>query len=119
MHAYPPPPRRLGLSRFALSGRWQVDDESATAGTGAAISVRFQAKDVYLVLSPPPGSAGRVHVLLDGREIGGAAGGDAREGTVKVSSQRLYHLVHARRVGRHRLELRPSAGVSGYAFTFG
>ena len=60
-----------------------------------------------------------MRVLLDGRPIGSAAGSDARGGTVAVTRQRLYHLVHTPRVGRHRLELRPSAGVSGYAFTFG
>jgi cytochrome c biogenesis protein CcdA/thiol-disulfide isomerase/thioredoxin len=118
-HGYPAAPASLGLSRFALSGRWRIDGEHATAGTGAAITVRYQAKDVYLVLSPAA-RGGSVRVLLDGRRIPAAqAGGDVHGGGVRVDSQRLYHLVHRDDVERHRLELRFSPGVSGYAFTFG
>ncbi len=90
------------------------------AGPGAGLDATVQGKDVYLVMSPPTRAAGRVTVLLDGRPITPAqAGDDVRRGVVDVRSQRLYHLVHLRSVQRHRLTLKPSAGVGAYAFTFG
>jgi cytochrome c biogenesis protein CcdA/thiol-disulfide isomerase/thioredoxin len=118
-HDYPSAPAELGLNGFALSGRWTVDGEHATAGRRAAITASYQAKDVYLVLSPPPGRSGEVQVRLDGRPIDGDAGADVDGGIVTVRRQRLYHLAHTREVERHRLELRLGPGVSGYAFTFG
>jgi hypothetical protein len=50
-----------------------------------------------------------MRVLLDGRPVR----------TVTVRRHRLYSLVDLPRAGRHTLELRPEAGISGYAFTFG
>jgi hypothetical protein len=38
---------------------------------------------------------------------------------VTVDAQRLYNLVDLPRVEHHVLELRPQAGIMGYAFTFG
>jgi cytochrome c biogenesis protein CcdA/thiol-disulfide isomerase/thioredoxin len=109
VHDYPPPPATLPLSRFALAGRWRVTDERAEALRGAALAARVAAKDVYLVLSPPPGQAGRLAVAVDG--------GRAR--TIRIDRQRLYHLASFARLGTHRLLLRPSPGVAAYAFTFG
>ena len=121
-HAYPPAPRRARGSAASRS-RGTLARPTTRApppGPARAISVRFQAKDVYLVLSPPPGSARPVRVLLDGRPIGSAAGSDARGGTVAVTRQRLYHLVHtAPRRPPPRWSCARRAGVSGYAFTFG
>ncbi len=48
---------KLALNEFALRGRWAVNDESAMPVSGAgAIQARFQAADVYLVLT----SAGNI-----------------------------------------------------------
>ena len=41
------------------------------------------------------------------------------EQTVKVTTQRLYHLLSRPKAGSHDLQLRFSPGVAGYAFTFG
>ncbi len=117
---YPAAPSKLALSSFALSGTWTVDGEHAVAGPGAALTAEVQGKDVYLVMSPPAGRSGTVRVLLDGHPIAPAAGGDdVQGGIVKVGRQKLYHLVHRGSVERHRLELRPGAGVGAFAFTFG
>ena len=119
-HTYPPAPGKLELSSFALSGPWTVDGEHAVARAGAGLTAEVQGKDVYLVMSPPPGRPGAVHVLLDGKPIApAAAGADVRGGVIKVDRQKLYHLVHRGSVERHRLELRPDAGVGAFAFTFG
>ena len=41
------------------------------------------------------------------------------EQTVKVTTQKLYHLLSRPRSGTYDLQLRFAPGVSGYAFTFG
>ena len=106
VHDYP---GAAGLppDRFALEGRWRVDDESAEAVDQATLTARVHGKSVYLVL----GSAepGRVEVFVDGR----------RERTVTVDGQRLYALMRRPSAGEHRLRLEFEPGVAGYAFTFG
>jgi cytochrome c biogenesis protein CcdA/thiol-disulfide isomerase/thioredoxin len=111
-----PDPPQDGL---AYGGVWDVAREDATAGPGASLQLAFGARRVYLVLGSPD-RARRMRVLLDGRPIPAAlAGRDVRGGVATISSQRLYDLVALPRVGRHALELRPAAGIQGYAFTFG
>ena len=111
-----PDPAQDGLS---YGGVWDVEREDATAGPSAVLDLAFGARRVFLVLGSP-GAPRRMRVLLDGRPIPDAlAGADVRGGVATISSQRLYDLVDLPGVQRHRLELRPDAGVQGYAFTFG
>ncbi|HEX7292090.1 MAG TPA: cytochrome c biogenesis protein DipZ [Conexibacter sp.] len=111
-----PPPRPDTLS---YGGAWTIGREEATARPGAELQLAFGARRVFLVLGSP-GAPRRVHVLLDGKPIPDAlAGRDVRDGVATVRGQRLYDLVALPRVERHVLELRPEAGVQGYAFTFG
>ena len=111
----------LGLSRFAYGGTWTIGPQQALAGAGARIDAEIQAKNVYLVLSPPAGGrAGAVAVQLDGHPITARqAGADVHAGVVRVTRQRLYELASLPRDERHRLTLRFAPGTSGYAFTFG
>ena len=106
VHEYPGA-RTLPPDRFALKGRWRVDDEAAEAVDRATLTARVHGKSVYLVL----GSARPAHVevIVDGR----------RERTVTVDGQRLYELMKRPRSGEHNLMLRFEPGVAGYAFTFG
>jgi hypothetical protein len=118
-HTYAPAPK-LATSHFALSGTWDETDVAATARADAAIHAAIVGKDAYLVLSPPPGGAGDVRVLLDGRPIAsGRAGADVHHGVVRVDRQRLYHLVSAPTGEHHALTLLVAPGVQAYAFTFG
>jgi cytochrome c biogenesis protein CcdA/thiol-disulfide isomerase/thioredoxin len=103
-HDYPGT-SRLDLDRFALGGRWKIDDESATAVKDATLRAHVRGKSVYLVL----GGSGKVDVTVDG----------AHERTVDVDGQRLYDLMKRQRAGEHELDLRFDPGVAGYAFTFG
>jgi cytochrome c biogenesis protein CcdA/thiol-disulfide isomerase/thioredoxin len=96
---------RLDQDRFALGGRWKVDDESATAVDDATLRAHVRGKSVYLVL----GGSGQVDVSVDGKH----------EKTVDVDGQRLYELMRRPEAGEHELELRFDDGVAGYAFTFG
>jgi cytochrome c biogenesis protein CcdA/thiol-disulfide isomerase/thioredoxin len=106
VHEYPGA-RSLPPDRFALEGRWSVDDESAKAVRNATLYAHVRGKSVYLVL----GSAepARVEVLVDGEH----------ERTVTVDGQRLYTLMKRPRSGEHDLTLKFEPGVTGYAFTFG
>jgi cytochrome c biogenesis protein CcdA/thiol-disulfide isomerase/thioredoxin len=120
-HDYGPGhPGPLELNQFAFSGSWSTADQPATAVANAGIDVEFQAKNVYLVLSSAGAAPRSVQVLLDGRPISAPeAGADVHDGLVTVRGQRLYTLVSLPRDERHRLTLRFSPEVSGYAFTFG
>ena len=103
---YTLPRRSLPYDVLGYAGRWKVEGERTVAGRGARLQLRFQAKDIFLVLE----GEGVVHVLVDGRP--------AR--TVAVSGlPRLYTLVRFRQFRRGLVELRLSPGVAGYAFTFG
>jgi cytochrome c biogenesis protein CcdA/thiol-disulfide isomerase/thioredoxin len=112
-------PASLGADEWALGGRWRVDRESATAGAGATLRLDFTARRAYLVLGARGGER-RMQVLLDGKPIAPAdAGEDVHGGEVTVGAHRLYSLVDLPEVEHHVLELRPEAGIIGYAFTFG
>jgi cytochrome c biogenesis protein CcdA/thiol-disulfide isomerase/thioredoxin len=115
-----PPAADLAPVQFALTGTWDVSDESATAVRDAAIEARVTARKVFLVLGTDDGRPRRVRVLLDGRPLPErAAGADVSGGSVTVSEQRLYRLVELPRVEDRRLTLELPPGVTGYAFTFG
>jgi cytochrome c biogenesis protein CcdA/thiol-disulfide isomerase/thioredoxin len=112
-------PAKVPANEFAYHGSWKISLESATAAGGSSLDLNFGARRVYLVLGSP-GHSRRVQVLLDGKPISNAdAGSDVHDGALTVGSQRLYNLVELPRVENHVLELRPQAGVMGYAFTFG
>jgi cytochrome c biogenesis protein CcdA/thiol-disulfide isomerase/thioredoxin len=96
---------QLPDSHFSFGGTWKLTDEAATAGRDATLTGRVVGKDVYLVL----GGRGTVQVVVDGKP----------EKTVKVTSQKLYHLLSRPQVEKHTMVLKFSPGVSGYAFTFG
>jgi cytochrome c biogenesis protein CcdA/thiol-disulfide isomerase/thioredoxin len=108
----------LSLSSFRYGGTWTISAEQAVAGPAAQIDAEVQAKNVYLVLSPPSGGGiGHVKVAIDGHPAPSA--GDVRNGTVSVTAQRLYTLAAFPTDGRHRLTLTFSPGTRGFSFTFG
>jgi thiol-disulfide isomerase/thioredoxin len=109
IHAYPADPGSLPLSSFALTGTWNDTPEAATAVAGAGLQADFQAADVYLVLSSPGNEPRKVQVSLDGKP----------DGSVTVTHQQLYQLVHLPDAARHQLQLKFAPGLSAFAFTFG
>jgi thiol-disulfide isomerase/thioredoxin len=113
----------LALNDWALLGGWSVGEEAAVLdASSGSIAYRFQARDLNLVLAPPPGAAVRFKVLLDGQPPGDARGidvDDAGEGV--VIEPRMYQLL------RQRTAIAPrtfqitflDTGVRAYVFTFG
>ncbi|MBU0981596.1 cytochrome c biogenesis protein DipZ [Patescibacteria group bacterium] len=103
-------PENLNLNSFAFEGAWTVFGEYSQMGEGAALRLRFKAKNVFLVMNPVEGSAGRVEIFMDGES----------QGIISVDSDRLYEILSLDEPGAHLLELKfLDGGVETYAFTFG
>jgi thiol-disulfide isomerase/thioredoxin len=114
-------PRAPGPDGLDYAGRWNVGSEAAISA-GGSLSLNFRAKHVYLVMEArtPAGAGRQVRLLLDGRPLTPVEqGADVRQGSVSVSSARLYALVNLPAVQRHTLTLEPAAGTRLFDFTFG
>ncbi|HEY6758440.1 MAG TPA: redoxin family protein [Baekduia sp.] len=117
---------RLALNHWALDGDWSVGAEAAVLdAAGGSIAYRFQARDLNLVLAPPPeaGAEVRFTVTLDGAPPGdGAAGLDVdAAGAGAVTEPRMYQLIR-QRGGRGQRTFAiafADPGVRAYVFTFG
>ena len=112
--------RRLPQSRFAIEGEWRGARESATAGRDAALSARFLARRVFLVLSSrgdrPQDGARAPRRPPDPAERGRER--RSRWGASGLGPAALPARVAAQSRGPHAApELPP--GITGYAFTFG
>ena len=114
----------LALNDWALAGAWSVGEEAAVLDApGGAITYRFQARDLNLVLAPPPGGAPiPFTVRVDGEAPGDAAGLDVdASGAGVLTAPRMYQLIRqsgsiAERVFAITFH---AAGARGYVFTFG
>ena len=118
------PATRLALGGWSLAGQWNVGGESAILmGGSGAIAYRFHARDLNLVLAPPPGGQPvRFRVRLDGRAPGRDHGFDTDDqGWGVVDAPRLYQLVRqGRRVADRTFEIEfLGPGARAYVFTFG
>ena len=101
--SYPP---TLAADRFALRGRWKLDDQGATAdGTDAAVRLDYTANDVYAVV----GGTGTITVTRDGKTTTTAIGGPPT----------LHQIVAAPVAGRDQLDMQVSPGLQVFSFTFG
>jgi hypothetical protein len=83
-------PAPLALNRWAVSGDWAIEEESAVLSAArGSVTFRFHARDLNLVLAPPTsGTRVRFTVLLDGQPPGEDHGLDVNElgeGTVDVT----------------------------------
>jgi cytochrome c biogenesis protein CcdA/thiol-disulfide isomerase/thioredoxin len=114
---------KLALNDWALAGRWVDNRQSARSlAPGAAISFRFQARDLHLVLGSAIGKPVRFRISLDGEAPGADSGVDSKsDGSGVVTGQRLYQLVRQKGPVRERTFaitfLDP--GAEAFSFTFG
>lgn len=104
-----------------LDGDWDVQEEFAkNESDDAKIIFRYQAKDVFMVLSAD--EPVRVKVLNDGELPGDVAGADVDEdGYMTVHEERLYKIIANKDNSEaHNLELIiEKPGLNAFTFTFG
>ena len=98
-------PATIPPNTLSYDGRWRVGAEKITAEANARLWLRFEAKNVYVVL----GGRGTVRALIDGKPAG----------TLHVDAQRLYTVRSSQTWKSGLLELRFTRGVQAYSFTFG
>ena len=115
---------------FYASGRWASTAEyfEAVEGGPHSLQLKYEAAAVNLVMASPHTAAAEVVVLLDGKPLPRtqatrdtrfrASAKSAEESYIVVDSARMYFLVDDHTFGSHTLELRCSAGVVAFAFTF-
>jgi cytochrome c biogenesis protein CcdA/thiol-disulfide isomerase/thioredoxin len=99
-------PTSIPQDEYAYDGNWAIGSESSTAGSGASIELRYQAKDVYLVL----GGTGTVSVSVNGT---------ITKSVVISGEPKLYQLIGASSSQGALLLLSVTPGVAAYDFTFG
>ncbi len=117
-------PTRLRLHEWALEGDWSIGQEAIRLNQGAGRIVScFHARDLHLVMGPPPGrSPVRFRVTLDGAPPGGAHGFDVdAQGDGIAREQRLYQLIRQPMpIADRVLQIEfLDPGIEAYAFTFG
>jgi hypothetical protein len=110
------------LNEWALVGEWAVGEEAAVLELApGSIAYRFEARDLNLVLAPPPGAEVRFEVRLDGGPPGDAHGVDVgADGRGVVDEPRMFQLVRQQGTAQRTFEITFLAeGVRAYVFTFG
>ncbi|CAN5270080.1 cytochrome c biogenesis protein DipZ [soil metagenome] len=102
---------------WSLGGQWQVNDESSQSlSNESKLRINFSAKEVYLVMSGPPGSLVEASVV----GINSPGGIDVKDGKVSIDAARLYKVVNLDKyMANKQLTLTIPTGVTGNAFTFG
>jgi thiol-disulfide isomerase/thioredoxin len=117
-------PPALELNEWSLSGNWTVGRQAiATNEPDGRITLRFEARDLNLVLGPSSsGDPVRFQVRIDGSPPGAAGGLDVDDGgNGTVIESRCYQLIRQPgEVSDRACEIRfLDAGVQAYVFTFG
>lgn len=107
--------------KLYLAGEWNVQGEFAeNESSEAKIIYRYQAKDVFMVLSADKPI--KVTVLRNGKLLTDDAGADVdAEGFMIVHEERLYKIVaNSSAVGFQELEFTvETPGLKAFTFTFG
>ena len=122
-------PGRRAEGFFYLSGEWNADEEYVMkpwgSASSSAVTIKYTAKEVNLVMNPLLGRACRVHLTQDGAPLAREdAGGDVHFGEddrafVEVDAPRMYRLVDNRELDSHELTLSTETpGLALYAYTF-
>ena len=114
---------------FYASGRWASTAEyfEAVEDGPHTLRLKYEAAAVNLVMASPRSQTSEVVILQDGKSLSRNAGTrDTRfraakageESYIAVDAARMYFVVDNLAFGEHELELRCSAGVALFAFTF-
>jgi Thioredoxin like C-terminal domain len=117
-------PAKPSLNQWGLSGRWNVNAESAMlqAATGKIV-FRFHSRDLHLILAPAKdGKPVRFKVTLDGAALGENHGVDtAPDGSGEIREPRFYQLIRQKGpIVDRTFEIEfLDPGVQALDFTFG
>ncbi len=116
---------------FYANGRWAATAEyfEAVESGEHKLLLQYEASAVNLVMAAPHSPSAEVVILQDGKPLTrNQATKDTRfrssncssgeESYISVDRARMYFLVDNQEFGKHQLELRCSAGVAAFAFTF-
>ncbi|MGW7682900.1 redoxin domain-containing protein [Kribbella sp. NPDC054772] len=116
-------PSILDLNHWALVGDWTVSRQSVALNHPAGtISYRFHARDLNLVMAPPPGDGVASEVHIDGSPPLTSHGADVdAEGNGLLDHPGVYQLLRQPGpiVDRTFEIVFQQPGVHAYAFTFG
>jgi hypothetical protein len=116
-------PQRIRNNHWALSGDWTVMAEATVLNEPKGrVALRFDARDVHLVMGPAAGASVPFSVTIDGAPPGADAGSDVdADGSGELIEPRMYQLIRQRGPTTDRLfEIEfLDAGAAVYAFTFG
>ena len=126
-HTYQP--GELRTHQPGLTGTWQGEPQLIrSVSPGATLSLRYQAREVNLVMATavPGGAPVDVTVELDGKPLpedfrtADTRVDDQGATYVRVQASDLYRLALGPRVDSHTLRLTPrTPGLEAFAFTFG
>ncbi|HUV11114.1 MAG TPA: redoxin family protein [Acidimicrobiia bacterium] len=122
-----PEPGDLAVGDARLVGAWTSGPEEVQSNAaGAAIVMRYDAREVNLVMATPGGTPIDVVIELDGAPLPAefrtaqTMVDESGATFVRVTASDLYRLVLAPEIGEHTLRLTARAsGLQAYAFTFG
>jgi thiol-disulfide isomerase/thioredoxin len=112
---------------FYATGRWASTAEyfEAVEDGQHTLRLKYEASAVNLVMACPHAPFAEVAILQDEKPLTRQQAThdtqfrlDGKESYVVVDSPRMYFLADNREFGAHELELRCSAGVAAFAFTF-
>ena len=103
---------------WSLGGKWQINDESSQSlSDDSKLRINISAKEVYLVMSGPPGAL--VGVAVDGLSSPGGVDVNVQS-QIKIDGARLYRIVNTDKyTAKKQLTLTIPTGVTVNAFTFG
>lgn len=119
--------RTLEENFFYATGRWASTAEyfEAVDDGQHTLRLKYEASAVNLVMACPHAPSAEVVILQDGKLLAREHATrdsrfrlDGKESYLVVDSARMYFLVDNHEFGLHELELRCSAGVAAFAFTF-
>lgn len=116
-------PKSLKLNQWALSGSWQIGDQSALLKkSGGAISYLFYGRDLHLVLGSHNDKSIPFKVTIDGVAPNAENGVDIDyQGNGIIKEQRLYQLIRqSGEVREHTFKIEfLDTEAEAFAFTFG
>ena len=113
---------KIDQDAWALGGKWRIGPmDSRSEADDAVLRIKFSAKEVYLVMDGPKGTA--ASLKIDGKAITKNRGGGAdmaEAGRVPIDGARLYRLIDLPVYTKGAiLDITVPKGVTVNAFTFG